>query len=134
MLDNLNVLGRIDAWIAMLRYGAGVELRWSGTGAPVIRLMRRYGIRTYAPGMPNRNERTIRVPAQQGKWAEYLCKRAGIPLTGPLIDQHNANVQPGPLPPAWGIPARGVGMFGVMSALLAPLGSWERKGKGRARP
>ena len=119
LLQALSIPLHIDALLAMLRYGRGVELRWRNLpGAPVVSLLTRYGVKTYAPRIISDRERSIRVPAQQGKWAEYLCKRAGIPLSGALLDNSNRNVKPGPMPQAWKVPARGVGFFGMMAAIL----------------
>lgn len=117
-LDTINIIGRIDGWLAMLRYGRGVELRWKGmTGMEVNRMLRRYGVKTYAGRMPAKNVRTVRVRSEQGKWAERLCIQYGVPLTG-LIYAENANVKRGNMPKPWDVPARPVGLFGMFGAMF----------------
>ena len=119
LLDRLAVFVHLDNWRAVRRYGPGVVLRWRGmAGGDVVRLLRAYGVTTYAPGMPAKNERSIRVPASQARWAEYVCKRAGVPLVGPTIDASNAGVTVGPMPPAWGVAAKPVGLAGRIFAAL----------------
>ncbi len=113
----MNILIQIDGWLAMLRYGRGVELRWRGTGRDVLPILRKYGVKTYMPGMSRKGERTIRVPAAQGQWAEYLCLRAGVPLMGEPYPA-NCNVKQGPMPKAWQVPARSVGLAGAVFNLF----------------
>jgi len=120
LLQALSLPIHLDALLAMLRYGRGVELRWRNLpGAPVIALLTKYGVKTYAPRMISDRERSIRVPAQQGRWAEYLCKRAGIPMSGALIDASNRNVKPGPMPQEWKVPARPVGFVGMIFRIFS---------------
>lgn len=64
--------------------GAGV------TGHQVEKLLRTYGIRIWGREMSSPDERAFLVKRSQAVWAEYLMCRAGIPLTGPLLDQRNA--------------------------------------------
>lgn len=118
MINYLALLVRIDAWLHMLRHGRGVELRWANRpGRTVEELLHRYGIPTYDQRVHPRGGRSVRVPASQGRWAEYLCKRAGIPLQT-VIDPSNRNVKPAPLPPDWGKPAPFGGFVGVVFQLF----------------
>jgi len=48
---------------------------------------------------------TLSVPAARAGWAEYLLYKWGYPPSSPLVKVTNANIQPGPMPPAWGVPA-----------------------------
>lgn len=118
MLNYFAVLVRLDAWLAMLRYGRGVELRWGNmAGKAVEELLHRYGIPTYDQRLQGKHGRSVRVPAKQARFAEYLCLRAGVPLHV-VIDPANRNVKSGPLPPDWGRPAPWVGFTGVVFAAL----------------
>ncbi len=115
-----DILIRLDSWLARLRYGPGVELRWLGGSAiGVVRLLRAYGIKTYDPRIPAKNERSIRVPAKQATWAEYVCRRAGVPLVGDTVDRANDRVTADRgVPVAWGVPARRVGFAGAVAAMF----------------
>jgi hypothetical protein len=96
MLNCLAVFVRIDALLAMLRYGRGVELRWGNMAGRVVEeTLHRYGVPTYDQRVHPRNVRSVRVPASQGRWAEYVLKRRGVPLLT-AIDPSNRNVKPGP--------------------------------------
>lgn len=127
-LLDLNLV-TLDSLLAVLRNGLGCKLRWvvasTWTGGRVVKLLQAYGITTYAPGSPLRDpdHRSIRVPKQQARWAEYVLLRAGCPLVERPRDPGNKNIteRPNdPYAPSWGAPARGVGLFGVGSALLLP--------------
>lgn len=47
----------------------------------------------------------LSVPAQRAGWAEYLLCRWGYPACTAWVNPGNANVQAGPMPPEWGVPA-----------------------------
>jgi hypothetical protein len=64
--------------------GAGV------TGHDVEKLLRTYGVRIWGREMSNPEERAFLVKGSQAVWAEYLMCRAGVPLTGALLDPRNA--------------------------------------------
>lgn len=124
MWDNLAILVRLDALLKMLRYGRGVQLVWGRgcNGQKVEQLLHRYGIPTYDQRGPNkRGERSVRVPAQQARWAEYLCIKAGVPLLV-QIDPANRNVVQGKLPPDWGKPAPWAGFVGLVFRAFGALG------------
>lgn len=102
-----DVLKGVDDAIAIARLGRGVKLTWQRglgwSGADVERLLLSRGVRVYARDYPkgDEGEYGCRVRKEQGRHAEYICRRAGVPLTNPLIDKSNRNVKPGPLGPAW---------------------------------
>ena len=113
------MLRALDDFICMLRYGRGVRLTWNKSpgwsGGHVETLLRRYGIRVYQRQYAYRegDEYGAHVPAAQGRWAEYVLRKAGCPLTSPLIDESNRHVRAGgAMPRAWGVPAKPVGFGG----------------------
>ena len=130
MLNHLAVFVRLDAWLSMLRYGRGVELRWGNLAGRVVEeLLHTYGIPTYDQRVHPRGVRSVRVPASQARWAEYLCKRRGIALHS-AIDPANRNVKPGPLPPDWGRPAPWAGFTGLVFGMF---GARTTHGQGKRR-
>lgn len=124
MLRALNEAGRIDPikwfddFLCLLRWGPGVKLTWAAIpgwpGGKVERILRQYGVRAYRRQYSvNGSDYGLHVLPQQAAWAEYLLRRAGCPLTSPLVSQANHSVQPGgAMPKAWGVPARPVGFAG----------------------
>jgi hypothetical protein len=78
------------------RYSQGAMHRFSfATGAgfngyDVEILLRTYGIRIWGREMSTPEERAFLVKKSQAVWAEYIMCRAGVPLTGPLLDHRNA--------------------------------------------
>jgi hypothetical protein len=85
-------------------------------GRVVEETLHRYGVPTYDQRVHPRNVRSVRVPAAQGRWAEYVLRRRGVPLLT-AIDPSNRNVKPGPLPPDWGRPAPFGGIVGAVFRL-----------------
>lgn len=61
------------------------------------------------------------VPVNQAKFAEYNLLRAGVVLSSPLLNPRHANIKRAPLPPAWGKPAKPVGIMGWVHRIL---GMW----------
>ena len=131
MLRVLSELGRIDPlkWLddalCVLRWGPGVKLTWANVsgwpGGAVERILRQYGVRVYWRQYSiNGRDYGVHVLPQQAAWAEYVLRKAGCPLTSPLVSEHNRSVQPGgAMPKAWGVPARPVGLAGrVVDFLL----------------
>ena len=108
----------IDDLLALIRWGPGVKLTWANVsrwpGGKVERILRRYGIRVYRRQYSvNGSDYGVHVLRQQAEWAEYLLRRAGCPLTSPLISEGNRSVQPGgAMPKAWNVPAKPVGFAG----------------------
>lgn len=47
----------------------------------------------------------LSVPGRRAGWAEYLLCRWGYPARSEWVNPTNANVQTGPMPPEWGVPA-----------------------------
>ena len=116
-----NVLKMADDAIAVSRYGRGVKLTWERgqgfSGADVERLLRKYGVRVYARQYAESagDEFGVTVTKGQARWAEHILRRAGVPLTSPLIDESNRNVQAGRgMPREWrkGEPQKPVGLAG----------------------
>lgn len=130
MLDFINVLPDplkwIDDTLCILRYGAGVKITWSsGTdwaGGDVEMLLRSYGVRVWNRQYARKkgvDDYGLHVRPQQARWAEYVLRKAGCPLTSPLISEANRHVQPGgAMPRAWGVPAKPVGFVGRMVDFL----------------
>lgn len=133
MLRILNEFGRIDPvkwlddFLCLLRYGPGVKLTWTNVGGwpggRVEQILRQYGIRVYRRQYSfHGSDYGLHVFPQQAAWAEYLLRKAGCPLTSPLISEANRRVQAGStMPKAWGVPAKPVGLAGrVLDFLMRP--------------
>ena len=111
----------LDDGIATARHGGGVKLTWESglgwSGGDVEMLLRKYGIRCwkrqYAHDMGT-DEWGVVVGDAQAGWAEYILLSAGVPLTGPLVDEANRNVQPGDAPLPWGVSAKTTGLAGIL--------------------
>ena len=114
-----------DDLLCTLRYGRGVKLAWAKapgwSGARVEMLLRQYGVRVYRRQYAYRegDEYGVHVLPQQAQWAEYVLRKAGCPLTSPLVNEANRRVQPGgAMPRAWGVPAKPVGLAGRVADFL----------------
>jgi hypothetical protein len=68
------------------------DSKWSG--APVARLLSGHGIGIWDIGYAN-GEMFFRVRKNQAAWAQYVMRRAGVPLTHRLF----AGEQPNNMPP-----------------------------------
>lgn len=81
------------------------------TGADVERLLRQYGIRLWGREIEDDTEIAFLVKQTQAVWAEYILCRAGVPLTGKLLDPRNEQYRqqhaPGSMPLPWS--ERGIG-------------------------
>ena len=103
-----------DHWFEWDRRGTmqgwDVECIFKKYGVPVIG-------RRYAANSPTVG---VKVPGGQAKFAEYLLCRAGVgmALVTPLLNPQHAQTKVGPLPPAWGRPAKTRGVMGWIVRLL----------------
>ncbi len=103
-----------DHWFVFAR-GNGL------TGWHVECVLRRYGVavvgRRYAARSPTVG---VKVPGSQALFSEYLLARSGLTaaLTTPLLNPKHAQTKIGPLPPAWGRPAKTRGAMGWFVRLL----------------
>jgi hypothetical protein len=120
-----DVIRGVNDAITVARLGAGTKITWQAgqnwTGGDVETLLRRYGIRVYARQYANNDEGeyAVTVTDKQARHAEYRCRRAGVPLTGPLIDESNRNVMPGEMGASWSDNgAKPVGAADVYGLLL----------------
>lgn len=121
-LIDLDPVKWVDDLCAISQNGIGVKITWAaGTtwrGAEVERILRRYGIRVYArqyttPG--NGRDYGVTVRTQQADFADYLLRKAGVPVSSP---QRTAPVAVGAMPVASGTPAKSVGFAGFVVDLL----------------
>ena len=117
-LTRIDLIKWIDDFLCLLRWGPGVKLTWVNVsgwpGGRVERILRQYGVRVYRRQYSvNGSDYGLHVLPQQAMWAEYVLRKAGCPLTSPLVNEANRRVQPGgAMPRAWGVPARPVGLAG----------------------
>ncbi len=77
---------------------------FGGSGSDVERLLRHYGIAVWGQRVTG-SYYVFNVKERQANWAEYLLRRAGIPLENRSFDARNleraGRHSPGSLPPAW---------------------------------
>ncbi len=122
LIDAVNVLARVEAVVGAFFYntrrspkvrGTAAlpsvhEIRvsrygeWSGTD--VARFLRRYGVDVWG-GRANTDHFIMYVKERQANWAEYLLRRRGIAVEGPVLNPKNLSYAqmhaPGDQPPAW---------------------------------
>lgn len=107
-----------DHWFEWDRRGGALQ------GWDVECILRKYGVpiigRRYAANSPTVG---VKVPGSQAKFAEYLLCRAGVgaALVTPLLNPRHAQTKVGAMPPAWGKPAKRVGVMGWIVALIGTL-------------
>jgi len=89
-------------------------------GIDVERLLLRHGVRMWDRDF-DRYHLYFRVKKEQERWAEYVMMRAGVPLTGALIDPRHANVTVGSEPSAKGAPLKLRGIDAILDAILDAL-------------
>jgi hypothetical protein len=105
MSDPINWL---DGLFGQLWHGPMHRLTFSRkgdfSGVEVERMLRQYGVRVWGR-QADEEEIGVLVKESQALWAEYLLCRAGVPLTGKLLDPRNAHyrqVHPhGSMPTPW---------------------------------
>lgn len=105
----------LDRWYGRLIYGPMHRFSFlvagDFTGAQVEMLLRQYGIRIWGRDIHDPEELAFLVKRSQAVWAEYILCRAGVPLTGKLLDPRNAQYRqqhaPGSMPTPWS--ERGIG-------------------------
>ena len=120
-LADIDPLKWIDDALALLTNGPGHKLErdqssgWAG--GRVERILREYGVRVYRRDYGHgRDTLGCHVRKRQAAWADYLLRRAGCPLLSRPLSGTGA--KPGPMPRAWGVPARPVGLAGWIVELF----------------
>jgi hypothetical protein len=109
MFQNIDLIDAIDGWIGQLTHGPMHRFAFCRqgdfSGAEIEMLLRQYGIRVWARELTNPDEIAICVKQKQAVWAEYLLCRAGVPLTGKLLDPRNEHYRrrhaPDSMPTPW---------------------------------
>lgn len=90
------------------------------TGAEVEQLLRQYGIRLWGREIEDDTEIGFLVKQTQAVWAEYILCRAGVPLTGKLLDPRNEQYRqhhaPGSMPTPWS--ERGIGPHSLVDHVV----------------
>jgi hypothetical protein len=105
----------IDGWLGRVLHGPMHRFTFlkagDFTGAQVEMLLRQYGIRIWGREIDDKDELAFLVKRRQAVWAEYILCRAGVPLTGKLLDPRNEHYRqrhaPGSMPTPW--TERGIG-------------------------
>lgn len=109
-----DVLKGIDDMLAVMHHGRGYKIEWTKCatwrGIDVDRHLNARGIRTYHRDYgEGKNTLGVHVPAAQAAWADYVLRRAGVPLVSPAL----SNAQGGAPVPAWGTGVQTVGFAGL---------------------
>lgn len=97
-LPAIDIISPLNRLHGHARHGALVPITWHNIPARHIQqLLRRYHITLYGAtlrierhGASETWIRTAYINHRQAAWAEYILLRAGIALTSPTIDPHNA--------------------------------------------
>ncbi len=83
-------------------------------------LLRQYGIRVWGREVGNADEIAFLVKQKQAVWAEYVLCRAGVPLTGTLLDPRNEQYRyhhaPNSMPTPWS--AKGIGPHSLVDHVV----------------
>lgn len=110
----------IDDAYCIARRGSGVKITWASGGgfygARVEGILRKYGVRVYARqyAFSKDEDLGVTVRQQQAVFADWLLRRAGVPVTSTAL----TNATEGEMPLAWGTGAPATGASGVMADLL----------------
>lgn len=119
MIDPINWL---DGFLGQLRHGPMHRFTFSRkgdfSGVDVERMLRQYGVRVWGRSA-DEEEIGVLVKKSQAVWAEYLLCRAGVPLTGNLLDPRNAHYRQhhrGAMPTPWS--AHGIGLSSVVDHIV----------------
>ncbi|MBX3012630.1 MAG: hypothetical protein KF832_14030 [Caldilineaceae bacterium] len=90
------------------------------TGTEVEMLLRQYGIRIWGREIEDDDEIAFHVKQCQAVWAEYILCRAGVPLTGKLLDPRNEQYRErhaaGAMPTPWS--PRGIGPHSLVDHVV----------------
>ncbi len=96
------------------------------TGVEVEHLLRRYGIRVWGREIEDDDEIAFLVKERQAVWAEYILCRAGVPLTGNLLDPRNEQYRyrhaPQSMPTPWS--KEGIGPHSFVDHVVDWLNRW----------
>ena len=76
-------LAALNCWTICFERDSG----WSGV--EIEALLMRHGVQIWGRGFFE-NQIFFRVKKRQARWAEYLLLRAGVPVTGVLVEPRNA--------------------------------------------
>lgn len=100
MTDPINA---IDALVGRLLHGPMHKFTFTEeaghSGYDVERLLQQYHIRCWGRAAQGK-ECSLLVKRRQAAWAEYLLCRAGVPLTGKLLNLAHRG-KAGKMPPPW---------------------------------
>lgn len=111
----LDWIDPIDGWLGQLLHGSMHRFHFlrqgDFTGVQVELLLRQYGVRIWGREFDDPEEFTFLVKQKQAIWAEYVMCRAGVPLTGELLDPRNDTYRqrhaPNTMPRPWSV--QGIG-------------------------
>lgn len=104
-----DLINWLDGAAGQLAYGPMHRFTFSIAtgfrGVDVEMLLHQYGIRVWGRETIGEEELALLVKQKQAVWAEYLLCRAGVPLTGKLLDPRNEQYRqrhaPGSMPTPW---------------------------------
>jgi hypothetical protein len=95
-------------------------------GVDVEMLLRQYGVRVWGREVIDDEELALLVKQRQAVWAEYLLCRAGVPLTGNLLDPRNEQYRyrhaPQSMPTPWS--KEGIGPHSFVDHVVDWLNRW----------
>lgn len=92
-LSFLDWINPLDGLVGRARHGQMHRFTFDAhgqhSGRNVEILLRQYGVHIWGRKAGPGPERSFLVKQSQAAWAEYVLCRAGVPLTGPMIDHRN---------------------------------------------
>jgi hypothetical protein len=123
-LGDFDLLNPLDGYFGQLFNGPMHRFSFLAdagfSGLEIEKMLRRYGIRVWGRNMDDPAEHSFLVKETQAEWAEYLLCRAGVPLTGQLLDPRNETYRnqhaPGSMPKPW--TANGIGAHSLVDHIV----------------